>query len=295
MMHRHPVELTTSYNYALHLGRVRADGHLVAPRGQHTRELLGAQLVVPMSHPLATWPRRKLNYRFALAEPAWVLSGDNKVAPVARFNPRLLGLSDDGATLSGAYGPPVREQLAYVVRALRRDPASRQALLTIWARNPGPSKDVPCTVALQFLLRDFDGPTCGDGPYLHCVATMRSNDLWFGTPYDVVTFSAVAAVVAGALGASLGLLYLTAGSAHLYEDCFGTRCVDLADALLADVEHVTPPPSPQLRAWSSAVGNSTATIDEEVGRRADELSAALFETAVRLPGGKLGVLPSELP
>lgn len=205
------------------LSDVYYDGNTISPRGLETRERLAYTSRVPMTEPLVTLPARKLGYRFAAAEAAWILSGDNRVSPIAKFSKEIARFSDDGLTFFGAYGPPFVEQAAYVVRTLLDDLSSRQALMTIWRQRPGPTRDVPCTVALQWLVR---------GGKLNCVATMRSSDAWLGWPYDVHNFSMLSASIllrlryahraghatkaAWTRNLQLGDLFLTAGSQHLY-------------------------------------------------------------------------------
>jgi thymidylate synthase len=182
-------------------------------RGRTTRELLAYQTTVPMTAPVTLCPGRKLGYRFMAAEAAWILSGDNRLATIAPFARQLEKLSDDGRTLGGAYGPPFVDQLPFVAAALERDRASRQAVATIWRPRPAiGSADVPCTVAIQWLIRDDE---------LRCLVTMRSSDAWMGLVYDWFTFSAMTAFLALALRPKVGALALgdltvTAGSQHLY-------------------------------------------------------------------------------
>lgn len=191
-------------------------------RGRTSTELLAHRTVWPMDRAVVLCPDRKPGYKFMAAEAAWVLSGSNRLDEIAPFAPRLVDLSDDGVFLSGAYGPMFQEQLPYVAQALARDRQSRQVVSTIWRPRPGISKDIPCTLSLQWLIRS-DGltPKDGDPDLLHCVASMRSSDAWMGIPYDVHTFAMCSAYVAllmrdrfGPL--RLGNLYLTAGSQHLY-------------------------------------------------------------------------------
>lgn len=201
--------------WLLDLATVWDDGVDVKPRGQATRELVGFRSqVVDMTQPVVTTPERKLGYKFMAAEAAWILSGDDKVATIAPYSKDIVNYSDDGHRFYGAYGPKIMDQVEYVVDSLVRDPDSRQAVLSIWRENPKPSKDVPCTLTEQFLLRDNE---------LHCVATMRSSDLWLGHVYDVFNLSMTAAYVAlklrGRTGrmVELGDLHLTCGSKHVYE------------------------------------------------------------------------------
>lgn len=189
-------------------------GEEVSPRGQKTRELISSRTVVDMRRPVLTLPERKLNYQFMAAEAYWILVGDNRVAGIAPWNKHIAQFSDDGETFAGAYGPKIRNQLGWVVTQLLKDQDTRQAVLTIWERNPAPSKDIPCTVAFQFLIRQ---------DRLHVLATMRSSDVWLGLPYDCFNFSMLGLEVcrqlrlAGLRTLEPGLLYLTAGSSHLYE------------------------------------------------------------------------------
>jgi thymidylate synthase len=195
---------------------VLSDGRLSAPRGKVTKELLHKAIAVDMSKPVLTIPGRALNYRFMAAEAYWILSGDDSVAGIAPYNRNISGFSDDGEKFFGAYGPKIVGQLDYVVEKLKSDPDTRQAGLTIWRENPGPTKDIPCTVAIFFSLR---------GRKLSCHVFMRSSDIWLGVPYDVFNFSMLAHLVCSHLNHDRashdvfepGTLYLTAASSHLYE------------------------------------------------------------------------------
>lgn len=189
------------------------------PRGKKTLELLGQHTVVEMNRCVVSNPHRKMSYRFACAEAHWIATGDNRVETIAPYNKNISQFSDDGIFFNGAYGPPFVEQLPYVLRTLKEDRESRQAVMNFWRPRPGASKDIPCTESLQWLLRSDVKSSV-----LHCVATMRSSDAWLGWPYDVFNFSMLSAIVAkhlqvlGVPVVALGDLFLTAGSQHLYEE-----------------------------------------------------------------------------
>lgn len=190
-------------------------GNIISPRGQDTIECMGYQTVVEMESPIVTIPNRKINYRFMAAEAYWILTGQQGLDELTPYCARMKDFSDDGRTLSGAYGPRFVSQARYVASQLVTDNATRQAVMTIWERNPRPSKDIPCTVSLQWLLRNN---------YLHCIAHMRSQDVWLGWPYDTFTFTAMTLYIIGAmreLGYAtpihLGKLRTMVGSQHLYD------------------------------------------------------------------------------
>ena len=195
--------------------RILKYGNVISPRGMLTREILHAnQLVCDMARPVVTTKERKLNYKFMAAEALWILAGRNDVESLTKHVPRMSDFSDNGETLAGAYGPRIFSQLKYIFDTLVKDPATRQAVLTIWDRNPQPSKDIPCTVSMCFSIRDGK---------LHLHAYMRSSDAWLGIPYDVFSFSMVGIFVCLRLnkmfGVNLapGVLSITATSSHLYE------------------------------------------------------------------------------
>jgi len=204
------------------LKSVFQEGRPSAPRGRGVLELLGRAVRFDGNRALLVHPTRKLNYRFAVAEWLWIAAGRGDLTPLVRYNPRMAEFSDDGTRLAGAYGPRLAHQWGYVLDKLREDPDSRQAVAQIWTANPGRSKDVPCTMAAQFLLR---------GGRLHSIWTMRSSDLWLGLPYDAFSFSRLAASVAGCLGVPQGFVEIAAGSSHLYDVDFS-----LARQVLAEEE-----------------------------------------------------------
>lgn len=202
------------------ISSLMSDGDEVLPRGLRTKELMAYQTKVDMGRPVLTLDERKLGYKFMPAEAAWILSGDNRVKTITPYSKAIAQFSDDGLTFGGAYGPPVVDQLPWCVDQLIADPLSRQAVLTIWRPRPGRSNDIPCTVALQFMLRR---PSDDDAYHIYCNATMRSSDAWLGWPYDVFNFSMISGMVAAmimhrqpGLEVKMGELRLTAGSQHVY-------------------------------------------------------------------------------
>lgn len=181
-------------------------------RGIKCRESISDRVVVDMNEPFVRHSGRKISESFRYAEAYWILSGDNRVLGIERFAPSIAYFSDNGVVFQGAYGPKVTEQLRYVIESIEKDGNTRQAVLNIWRENPRDSKDIPCTLNLQFLLRDSE---------LHCIANMRSSDVWLGLPYDIFNFTCIANYVRLSLmldeQPNLGSLTINMGSSHLYE------------------------------------------------------------------------------
>lgn len=207
-------------------------GEHAAPRGQVTKEILGVSLTLTDAYrPVITIPSRQLNYHFMAAEAMWILMGRNDVEMLAAYNSQVRQFSDDGETFAGAYGPRFLTQKQYIVETLKADPWSRQAVIQVWQETPQKTRDVPCTLSWQFLLRSGK---------LHLIATMRSSDAWLGIPYDFHSFSAVQRSVASALDAGVGNLELRLGSSHLYEVNFqrAKQLVDAHDARLTEYQAI---------------------------------------------------------
>lgn len=202
------------------LQRVIKHGRSHSPRGMETLEILNNESVVDMRLPVITIPAREMGYKFLVAEALWILQGNSGVETIAPFSKQISQFSDDGYVFQGAYGPKVADQLRYVVETLSADPSSRQAVISIWRENPRPSKDIPCTLSLQFLVREGR---------INCIANMRSSDLWLGWVYDVFNFTMITTFVALRLRDAgqhleLGSLYLNAGSQHLYRKNYTKAC-----------------------------------------------------------------------
>ena len=198
----------------------REPDFICKPRGLKITEKLNNSWIIDMDDPIITIPERKLSYSFMFGEAAWMLEGRNDVESVSKYVDGVKRFSDDGITFFGAYGPKIITQTSYVVDTLIKDNDSRQAVLNIWRENPRSSKDIPCTLSLQFFLRE-----ASDDLWLHTVATMRSNDAWLGTPYDTFNFSAISFYIACHLNkvgikCKLGSLNIQAGSRHIYENDF---------------------------------------------------------------------------
>lgn len=182
------------------------------PRGMEVREKLSGHYEVPMPAYIDL-VARKVNVPFMLAEAWWILSGSNRLEDIQPYMDVYKNFSDDDVFLRGAYGPKVVDQIGYVVDSIESDNDTRQAVINIWRERPGKSKDIPCTLSMQFLLRNG---------ILNMVTTMRSQDIVLGFTYDVFTFSMVAKAVQLLLKergveCTLGTLFLNAGSMHIYE------------------------------------------------------------------------------
>jgi Thymidylate synthase len=186
-------------------------GHVASPRGLPTRELTDVTLTLTdpgRVHVLGT--SRRPNLKIAATEAMHLVGGVSSLAQLdLASGGRFSRFADDGR-LRGAYGPRTHSQLLAVEARLRRDPDSRQAVVTLWNGNElsDDSRDTPCTVSFQFLLRDG---------LLRMRTVMRSNDFWLGVPYDLMMFSCLHRTLAASLNVTPGDYVHVVGSMHVYE------------------------------------------------------------------------------
>lgn len=173
-----------------------------------------------MGKPLILAGGRNLNWRHMVGEALWIVEGKSDVESLFHYGQMnaYRQFSDDGYHYQGAYGPQFVSQLNYICDTLKQDKDTRQAVINIWRKNPRPSKDIPCTLSVQFIVV---------GRSVHTVVTMRSSDLWLGLPYDLFAFTMMTVKVIQRYNKDipatyhqdqleLGMLYLNVGNQHLY-------------------------------------------------------------------------------
>lgn len=162
---------------------------------------------------------RKLSMRYAIGEMLWYMSANPSLRAIQHYTKAWDRMSDDGETVNSNYGYIIQkafdfDQYEYCKQLLIKDKNSRQAVIHIKVPTntiENPTKDLNCTVCLQFLIRDEK---------LYCTTYMRSNDLWLGFPYDVFQFTCLQIRMAMELDLDIGTYTHIAGSLHLYERDF---------------------------------------------------------------------------
>lgn len=160
---------------------------------------------------------RQMPIRYAIGELLWYNSCNPSWKAIHPYSKFWKNISDDGITVNSNYGYCIRkkynfDQWEMVKYLLQENPHSRQAVIHIKeARDliAHPTKDVNCTIALQFILRNNK---------LNLITTMRSNDIWLGLPYDLFNFTCMQIQMAMELGVDIGHYYHNAASLHLYKD-----------------------------------------------------------------------------
>ncbi len=219
------------------LARVIRDeyDYISSPRGMKIKEKIGVRFEITNPRKrVPNIPARKFKIQYMIAEALWYFSGNDKTEWIANYAPFWRDISDDGLTANSAYGARIfREhnriagaqlvQWEFVKKQLMEDPDSRRAVIHI--KSPYDSlfakKDVPCTLALQFFIRDNK---------LDMVANMRSSDLILGIAYDVPAFTLMQERMANELGIDVGRYVHVSNSLHVYEKHF-----DMLDDIVNDI------------------------------------------------------------
>jgi thymidylate synthase len=187
-------------------------GKEAAPRGMKTREIEDAIIrIEDVHHTLPLGVGRGTVPGIGAVEACQLLAGAATPKLVIEVGPMFKNYAEDNGVFHGAYGARTNNQYAPVIERLKKDPDSRQAVVTIW--NPEldllPEKrDYPCTILHQFRIRDNK---------LNISVYMRSNDVWLGAAYDFFQFTRVQIAIASVLGIAPGTYAHHVGSLHIYE------------------------------------------------------------------------------
>jgi thymidylate synthase len=186
--------------------------------GKNTKELLGPVLrLVNTNANLLCHVGRFASPIYAAGEFMWYLSGRGDGDQICHYAPSYRQFIEDDGKAHGSYGRRFykEDQIRRVILMLRDKPETRQAVIDIWrsdldlcAAHHGTKKDIPCTLSLQFLVRDGQ---------LNCICTMRSNDIWLGLPYDIFCFTTLQNFIASQLAIPTGFYQHQPGSLHLYQ------------------------------------------------------------------------------
>jgi thymidylate synthase len=223
-------------------------GDKVSPRGKLTYELQPAvhHLTSPAKK-LSSTPGRKANPFFSMAESLWIIAGRGDSEWVSTFNNKLNEFQlDEGHTdYNAPYGRRIRfankhraeeltinkinffnmkkipqvDQLLHCYLSLKKDPDSRQAVVSLW--NPlidyvmHETKDRPCNTTIYFKIREKK---------LNMTVCNRSNDVHLGL-YGVnfVQFSRIQEFMAASLNVGIGKYTHFSDSLHIYDDSQHTK------------------------------------------------------------------------
>lgn len=178
------------------------NGIRAKPRGLYVKELYDVSLQVKYGTVVT---RNGLNQAIGIMEGLQFIActfdydAIKRVAPNARL---------ELFTEQSAYGPRIKNMLHRVVKELKEDSDTRRAILMI-ANSYESGAQLPCTISYQ-----FHRP---NETMLNATVYMRSSDIVWGLPYDIVQFQMMLEAVAMCLGVDCGYVTIHIGNSHLYE------------------------------------------------------------------------------
>lgn len=205
------------------------NGNTVTVRGLDMLELIPKYFEIenPRDRLLNIKCRNKIN-RYIFGELLWYLSGKDDVEFINKYSKKWKQLSDDGIHNNSAYGKYIFRQMPtkgygvnydnntnfisqwdYVKETLIKDKYSRQAVIHIKPIQMYETKDVTCTFLLHFFVRNNK---------LDMIVYMRSNDLLYGTTYDVFMFTFLQELMAVELDLELGTYKHMTSNLHIYKE-----------------------------------------------------------------------------
>lgn len=192
---------------------LQQQGKWTNPRGEGCLEIENFTYTCNPFVRFNSFEGRNLNIKYLKREMAWYIKADPHDLSIAEhaaqwgkivLNGKLN--SNYGSYWFGKFG------VKFIHRLLQQDPMSRRAVIPMYGSDVDhmdpEAKDVPCTIAIEFRLRNG---------HLNMRAIMRSQDILWGMGNDLPTFSFLQEIVATLLNAEMGTLTISAGSFHVYD------------------------------------------------------------------------------
>jgi thymidylate synthase len=200
--------------------RILADGAEKQDRtGTGTLSLFGHQMRFDLAAGFPLITTKRLHVKSIIHELLWFLAGDTNVG---YLNQHGVTIWDDWADENGDLGPvygrqwrswpapdgSTIDQIAEVVKAIRRNPDSRRLIVTAW--NPADVAKMalpPCHCLFQFYVAKGR---------LSCQLYQRSADVFLGVPFNIASYGLLTMMMAQVTGLAAGEFIHTLGDAHLY-------------------------------------------------------------------------------
>ncbi len=189
--------------------------------GVVTLSVFGYQMSFDLQQGFPLVTTKRVHWKSVVYELLWFLRGDTNVAYLNKHGVSIWDeWADEKGDLGQIYGAQWRrwpsheggsiDQLADVIEKLKRDPHSRQHLVSTWNVADLPNmKFYPCHMMYQFYV--LDGA-------LSCMLTMRSSDAFLGLPFNIASYALLTHMVAAQCGYQVGKLVISLGDGHIYNN-----------------------------------------------------------------------------
>ena len=212
------------------LSILRDRGEFVNSRGLEVKEIYPVMLeLTNVRNRVTSLSERNWNLIFALGEFSWHLSESNRLDFINYYSKNWTTVSEDGRTIAkSCYGKKIFNSDTWnkLIFELQEDNDTRRAVISLYDDSELglKSKDVSCTLSLQFILRNG---------MLDLITTMRSNDIIWGLPNDIFFFTMLQEMLSIELNVKLGNYYHQVNSLHIYK-----RHYDLMQKILQNPVYI---------------------------------------------------------
>jgi thymidylate synthase len=160
---------------------------------------------------IITSEARKWNLKYAEYEWNWYLIGNPNAREISERAPIWKNHMDEHGNVVSNYGFQWQRnnQLEEIINKLKKDPATRQAVISIYDGKEISyyKKDTPCTLSIHFQI--IEDKLC-------MTVNMRSNDLWYGFCNDQYCFSKLQELISNKINKKVGWYYHFSSNMHLY-------------------------------------------------------------------------------
>lgn len=221
--------------------------------GTGTRSVFGHNVEIDVSdNSLAVVSLKKTNYRDAIAEMIWMLSGSNSLVPLieqgihiwtdwplkafknesgeditrTEFENRILGdqsFAEKWGTIFPCYGTEMRafqslhakplDQMQMLVDEIKANPESRRLVWSLWR-----PEYINIRTGNGLPPCHFSGGVSIRNGKINLKARIRSNDVGLGTPYNYAQYSYLLSLLCVITGYSQGNLIIDVDDCHIYSN-----------------------------------------------------------------------------
>lgn len=183
----------------------------------YVREIGQTVISTPMNRLRFITLRKDFNLAFAYSELVWIFNGLDGLEPIKHYNKQIKTYSN-GETFNAAYGKRIfnsfGDQFKAAYLKLSNNQQTRQAVINIWhpvEDNVNGHKDYACNNLSYIDIRNGS---------LNWTQIMRSNDLLWGLPYNLVQFGSLMQIMASLLKVDVGTYTHFSNNSHIYSDKF---------------------------------------------------------------------------
>lgn len=200
--------------------------------GTGTRKIFGYQNRYHMSDGFPLLTTKQVYWKGVVYELLWFLKGSTNIKYLHEHNVHIWDeWADENGELGPVYGKQWRswpdgkggtiDQIANVIREIRRNPDSRRLIVTAW--NPAEVDEMalpPCHTIFQFDVLEKK--------YLSLQLYQRSADVFLGVPFNIASYALLLHMVAHSTGLIPYEFIHTFGDLHIYKNHFEQVGIQLA-------------------------------------------------------------------